>query len=178
MSEHRYLVSRIAVIAAAKCLLIRAQNIRIRAPPLRQRLGVLQQHAPGENDPGLLLGIPLVGISKVDSGVFHHLRLNFPLDWLSILHIRVKAEIHTPISIHRAVPHKLPDPGGKSCGFKQGGKLTIEHPGDLLQPPGRELGCRQQWRSLKGHVVRCNGGHLKEYHPLQEVEHWGRQPLD
>ena len=177
MGEHRHLVPGVAVIPVVKGLLIRPQSLWVCAPTLRQGPGVLQKHPPGENDPGLLLGVPLVGISEVDPGILHHLGLNFPLNRLSVLHIRVKAEVHAPVSIHRTVPHHLPQPGGELGGLKQGRKLPVEDPGDLLQPPGGELGRGQQGSRLKGHIVRGDGGHLKQHHPLQKIEHRSGQAL-
>ena len=133
-------------------------------------------HIPAfQDDIGLALHMPVVGVSEVDAGVLDDLRSDAALCVLAGFHVRVPPGVGAAVPIHRRVSGVLPHQGGHPVSLGEGFQLFVDDPGRFQQPLCVG-GCRQG-RCLDFDVVGGNGGDGKAAHPLQDVENRGGQPV-
>ena len=136
-----------------------------------------QPFPPCDDEIGLLLHLPPVGVAEAHPGILQQLGADGPPGGLPGLRLRVKPGVEAGVPVHGGVAHELPQLLAQLDLLADGLKLGVDHigyPGQiphLCHPGGGQGG--------GGHlqVVGGDGGHQKEDNPLDEVEHRRGQPI-
>lgn len=184
VGQHRHLVVGVAVVFVLEFIGIRRNAVRVvnAALPglfqlLRPPLDVLHQLPAHKDDPRLTLYIPAIGIAEQHPEVVHNLRHDLSLDVLTVFNDGVKVEVHTAVAGNGGVAQKLPVLGYDPVALDNGGKLVVDDLGEAFQLSLGIPGGGGHGSHLNGHVVRCNGGHLKVDDLLEHVVGGGILPI-
>ena len=168
-----FIAAQVVQMRVSALLLVRCNQIGFRAVCLCPPLGILDQHPSLNQDIGLALHIPAVGIAEHNLRVHQDFRADSALAGLPGIHATVPVCIGASVRIYGGVPAELTDAATHFVVLEDGGKLVVQNVRQQLRHVGGELPAAGQPLGVELQVVRGHVGNREQHHTFQEVKNRG-----
>ena len=169
--------AQLVQVGVSPLFVVRRNQLCVFAVGLGPLPGVLDQHPALNQDIGLTLHVPAVGIAEHDLRVQQNLCADGALAGLPGVHIRVPVCIGAAVRVHGGVPAELTDATTHFVKLKDGCKLIVQDVGQKLRHIGGHLTAARHTLCVELQVVRGHVGNGEQHHTLQKVKNRGGEAV-